>query len=142
MAHTGSHLAPTSHRWREHWGLDGDESLASQDHAQEVQIWCSLDFDDTNRALSLLDGPIESPFQFLYYQPKTQPATRNFHSQRFLDLNLYQFLIIFFIIVHYDMLFVIHTRQTDDFIREIEIPIYLIQGRNTDQTTILRMGNE
>ena len=78
MAHTGSHLAPTGHRWGEHWGLDGDESLASQNDAQEVQIWCSLDFDDTNRALSLLDGPIESPFQFLYHQLKTQPATRNF----------------------------------------------------------------
>ena len=78
MAHTGSHLAPTGHRWREHWGLDRYESLASQDHAQEVQIWRSFDFDDTNRALSLLDSPIKSPYHFLYHQPKTQPATRNF----------------------------------------------------------------
>ena len=55
-----------------------DESLASQNDAQEVQIRRSLDFDDTNRAISLLDNPIESPFQFMYHQPKTQPATRNF----------------------------------------------------------------
>ena len=75
MAHTGSHLAPTGHRWRKYRCLDGYESMASQNDAQEVQIWHSFDFDDTNRAISLLDNPIESPFQFLYHQPKTQPAT-------------------------------------------------------------------
>ena len=78
MAYSGSHLAPTGYRWREHWGLDRYESLASQDHAQEVQIWRSLDFDDTNRAISILDNPIESPFHFSYHQAKTQNATRNF----------------------------------------------------------------
>ena len=78
MAHTGSHLAPTGHRWREHWGLDRYESLASQNDAQEVQIRRSFDYRRTNRAISLLDNPIESPFQFMYHQPKTQPATRNF----------------------------------------------------------------
>ena len=86
MAYSGSHLAPTGYRRREHWGLVRDESLASQDHAQEVQIWRSLDFDDTNRAISLLDNPIESPFQFMYHQPKTQPATLqlcNFRNFRF-----------------------------------------------------------
>ena len=91
MAYSGSHLAPTGYRRREHWGLVRDESLASQDHAQEVQIWRSLDFDDTNRAISLLDNPLESPFQFLYHQLKTQPATRNFATFAILhfssDLN-------------------------------------------------------
>ena len=76
MAHTGSHLAPTGYRWREHWGLVRDESMASQNHAQEVQIRDSFDYRRTNRALSLLDSPIESPFQF--FVPSTQNATRNF----------------------------------------------------------------
>ena len=58
MAYSGSHLAPTGYRWREHWGLVRDESLASQDHAQEVQIRDSFDYHRTNRALSLLDGKI------------------------------------------------------------------------------------
>ena len=78
MAYSGSHLAPTGYRWREHWGLVRDESLASQDHAQEVQIRDSFDYRRTNRALSLLDNSIESPYHFSYHQPKTQPATRNF----------------------------------------------------------------
>ena len=75
MAYSGSHLAPTGYSWREHWGLVRDESLASQDHAQKVQIWHSFGDGHTNRALSLLDSPIESPYHFSYHQPKTQPAT-------------------------------------------------------------------
>ena len=75
MAYSGSHLAPTGYRWREHWGLVRDESMASQNHAQEVQIRDSFDYHRTNRAISLSDNPIESPFQF--FAPSTQNATRN-----------------------------------------------------------------
>ena len=87
MAHTGGHLAPTGHRWREHWGLVRDESMASQNDTQEVQIRDSFDYHRTNRALSLLDNPIESLFQF--FVPSTQNATRNPQLSRFRDFAFF-----------------------------------------------------
>lgn len=89
MAHSGSHLAPAGYRWREHWGLVRDESLASQDHAQEVQIWHSDDYRRTNRALSLLDSPIESPYHFCSINHKN--ATRNFATRNFATFAILRF---------------------------------------------------
>ena len=48
MAYTRKHLAPTGYNRWQHRRMVGYKSLASQDLAQEIQVWYSSDCDNTN----------------------------------------------------------------------------------------------
>ena len=43
LAHIGGNLADTCSHWRKYWSIAWDEGLASQDDAQEVQVWSHSD---------------------------------------------------------------------------------------------------
>ena len=55
MACSGNDTASACHRWRECWSLVWCESVASQDHAREVQIRHSFDYGYASRDSCLPD---------------------------------------------------------------------------------------
>ena len=55
MACSGNDTASACHRWRERWSLVWRESVASQDHAREVQIRHSFDYGYASWASCLPD---------------------------------------------------------------------------------------
>lgn len=55
MASSVNDFVPACHRWWKRWSLVWRESVASQDHAREVQIRHSFDYGYASRASCLSD---------------------------------------------------------------------------------------